>query len=315
MTFLPKPAVLCTHESDLDGLLSGLLLQRLARKMHGEEVPLQAWNYQGWRTRTFAEYSGWISDFSYETRLNRADWVLFDHHTAPIPSRPADLKLRLFHHHHKSAALLVYEVCLEYGLGSPALDRLVHLNNLSDLWLHTEPDFELALDYSNLVKTYGFWSLYELIGGDPEKLLNHPLLEVMTVKRRVEDPIGYDWCLKHVEEINPEVAVVHTSIGNTNLLVHQLLDRRAVPYQVLITLFPKANRTVVASFRSLNGEALTIASKLQGGGHPNAAGTTLPKSVTDVESAVSYLQQILPSTTPSGLVRPALEFEGRLRFE
>jgi hypothetical protein len=51
MTLLPRPAVLCTHESDLDGLLSWLLLQRLARKMHGEEVPLQAWNYQGWRTR------------------------------------------------------------------------------------------------------------------------------------------------------------------------------------------------------------------------------------------------------------------------
>jgi nanoRNase/pAp phosphatase (c-di-AMP/oligoRNAs hydrolase) len=54
----------------------------------------------------------------------------------------------------------------------------------------------------------------------------------------------------------------------------------------------------VVSFRSLNGEALPVAAKLQGGGHPNAAGTTLPKSVQDVESAVVYLRQVLaPATT------------------
>ena len=39
--------------------------------------------------------------------------------------------------------------------------------------------------------------------------------------------------------------------------------------------------------------ARTIAAKLQGGGHANAAGTTLPKSVTDMESAVVYLRQAL----------------------
>lgn len=315
MTYLPRPAVLCTHESDLDGFLSGLLLQRLARKMHGEEVPLQAWNYQGWRTRAFTEYSGWIADFGYETRLNRADWVLFDHHTAPIPTRPGDLKVRLFHDANKSAALLIYELCREYGLATATLDRLVHLNNISDLWMANDPEFDLAIDYSNLVKTYGFWNMYEIVAGDPEKLLEHPLLEVMSVKRRIEDPIGYEWCLRHIEEINSEVAVVHTSIGNTNYLVHQLLDRRAVPYQVLVTLFPKSNRTVVASFRSFDGQALSVATQLQGGGHPNAAGATLPKSVTDIESAVSYLRQLLPSLGPNGGNRPKSEFQEGLRFE
>ena len=37
---LPKPDVILTHESDLDGLLSGLLLQRLARKIYGATVRL-----------------------------------------------------------------------------------------------------------------------------------------------------------------------------------------------------------------------------------------------------------------------------------
>lgn len=40
MIALPKPEVILTHESDLDGLLSGALLVRLAQKLFGAEVPL-----------------------------------------------------------------------------------------------------------------------------------------------------------------------------------------------------------------------------------------------------------------------------------
>ena len=36
MLTLPKPEVILTHESDLDGLFAGLLLQRLAKKLFGE---------------------------------------------------------------------------------------------------------------------------------------------------------------------------------------------------------------------------------------------------------------------------------------
>lgn len=75
------------------------------------------------------------------------------------------------------------------------------------------------------------------------------------------------------------------TLGDTNLIVHQLLDRGATPFRVLVTLFPKANRTMVASFRSLNGEALAVASRLRIRGHPNANGTALPRSVTDPDSA------------------------------
>ena len=154
------------------------------------------------------------------------------------------------------------------------------------LWLNHDPEFDLALDYASLVKEYGFWNLYKVVDGNPEKLLDHPLLEIMALKRRVENPIGLALALKRVERISEEVGLVHTSIGDTNLIVHQLLDSRSTPYKVLVTLFPKANRTFVASFRSLNGEALPMASQLQGGGHPNAAGTTLPRSVIDLESAI-----------------------------
>lgn len=286
---LPKPDVICTHESDLDGLVAGGLLRRLAKTLHGAEVLLQAWNYQGWKMRPMNERCAWVTDFTFESRLDRSGWVVIDHHTTSVAAQ----KAQLIHDSSKSASLLCYELCQAAGIGSAALDRLVQLTNIGDLWLRRDPEFELACDYANLVKTYGFWHMHDLIGGELERLLDHPLLEVMAVKRRVEDPLGYEWSRAHVERISPKVGVVHTTVGNTNLIVHHLLERGATPFKVLATYFPKSNRTIVVSFRSLNGEALGVAAKLQGGGHPNAAGTTLPKSVQDVESATLYLRQVL----------------------
>ena len=84
-----------------------------------------------------------------------------------------------------AARVALIRLCQQQGLGSPALDRLVHLNNVGDLFLEEDPDFVLASDYANLVKLYQFWNLHALIGGQIEKLLDHPLLEVMAVKRRI----------------------------------------------------------------------------------------------------------------------------------
>jgi hypothetical protein len=38
MVALPKPDVILTHESDLDGLLAGALLQKLAKKLFGTDT-------------------------------------------------------------------------------------------------------------------------------------------------------------------------------------------------------------------------------------------------------------------------------------
>ena len=193
----------------------------------------------------------------------------------------------------KSAGLLCYELCKEHGLGSPELDRLVHLNNVADLFLEDDPDFVAANDYANLVKTYQFWNLHALIGGRLERLLNHPLLEVIEVKRRIEDPMGLEWSRANIQEISPTVGYVDTVVGNTNLIVHQLLEKQATKYPVLMTLFRKANNTVVVSLRSRNGEALKVAEKLQGGGHANACGATLPRSVKNIPNAIEYLRCLL----------------------
>jgi hypothetical protein len=123
-------------------------------------------------------------------------------------------------------------------------------------------------------------------------LLDHPLLEVMEVKRRIENPLGFAWSKENITEVSPTVGYVETIMGNNNLIVHQLLEQQATRYPVLLTLFRKPNGVVIASLRSRNGEALKVAEKLQGGGHANASGATLPRSVRTIPDAVNYLRQV-----------------------
>jgi hypothetical protein len=286
MLTLPKPEVILTHESDLDGFVAGLLLQRLAEKLHGARVPLQAYHYNFWKQRDLRERAAWVTDFTFESRLDKPGWLVVDHHVTDAVPQHA----RLRHDVNKSAGLLCYELCQEHGLGTAKLDRLVHLNNVSDLFLENDPDFDLASDYASLVKCYSFWSLHAVIGGELEKLVDHPLLEVMAVKRRVEDPIGFEWSKQRVVKLSSTVGFVENIIGNTNQVVHRLLETQATPYSVLVTLFRRSN-TIFASFRSRNGEALKVAEKFQGGGHANASGAILPKSVRTIEDGVEFLRQ------------------------
>jgi nanoRNase/pAp phosphatase (c-di-AMP/oligoRNAs hydrolase) len=286
---LPRPDVIITHESDLDGLIAGVLLQRLARALFGADVRLEAYHYNVWKKRALREDAAWVTDFAFEQRLDKPNWVVIDHHaTDAIPK-----SVHLIHDLKKSAGLLCYELCQQQGLGSPELDRLVHLNDVADLFLEDDPDFMRASDYANLVKSYQFWNLYALLNGEIERLLDHPLLEVMEVKRRVENPLGLEWSKRNVTEISPAVGFVETVIGNNNLIVHQLLEEQATRFPVLVTLFRRANNLIIASFRSRNGEALKTAEKFQGGGHPNASGATLPTSVRTIPDAITYLRQVL----------------------
>jgi len=289
MTDLAKPEVILTHESDLDGLVAGLLLQRLSRHLFGVEVPMQAYHNHNWRQRQFPEKIAWVTDLSFEPRLDKPNWLVVDHHSTETSPKAATL----IHDSAKSAGKLCYELCAGYGMGSPALDRLVQLNNVADLFLVEDPDFALANDYANLVKTYQFWNLHELIQGHLESLLDHPLLEVMAVKRRLEDPLGYAWSKTHVQALSPTVGFVETVVGNINLIVHRLLEENATPFPVLATLFRRGNGTVIVSLRSRQGQALKVADRLQGGGHPNACGAILPRSVQRIPEALAYLRQIL----------------------
>jgi len=296
MVDLPKPEVICTHESDLDGLVSGILLQRLGAKIFGTTPRLEAYHNHNWRQRGLPEKSAWVCDLTFEPRLDRPNWVVIDHHVTETQAKRA----RLIHDSSKSASLLCYELCKEHGIASPELERVVHLSNLADLYLEEHPDFITAIDYASLVKIYGFWNLHELIDGQLERLIDHPLLEVMAVKSRVENPLGYAWSKGRVTEVTPEIGFVDTVVGNINWIVHRLLENNETKYPVLLTLFRKGNGTMIVSLRSRNGQAIRVAEKLMGGGHLNAAGATLPRSIQDVTSALHYLrQQLNPSPAPT----------------
>ena len=299
---LPQPSVILTHESDLDGFVSGLLLQRLATHLFQQTPRIEAYHNHNWRQRPMSEKCAWVSDFSFDSRLDRPNWVIFDHHLAEA----APKKATLIHDASRSAGSICYEACRNAGLHTPELDRLVQLNNVADMFLNKDPEFLLAMDYAGLIKSYGFWNVHTLLGGRLEAILNHPLLEVMAIKRRIEDPLGFDWSRQHIREISPTVGLVNTVIGNTNLIIHQMLDAETTPYKVLVTLYRKSANTHVVSLRSRNGEALEVAGKLQGGGHPNASGATLPKSVQTAADAVVYLQQVLQpaSTLPPEPLNP-----------
>ncbi len=286
---LPQPEVILTHESDLDGLIAGVLLTRLAQKLFDAEVRLEAHHYQHWRQRDLREKAAWVTDLSFESRLDKLNWAIIDHHPTDTPPKNA----LLIHDLNKSASLLCYELCKAHGLGSPELDRLVHLSDVADLFIEDDPDFTLANDYASLVKIYQFWNLHALIDGQIEKLLDHPLLAVMEVKRKIEDPLGLAWSKRNISQISPTVGFVDTVVGNNNLIVHQILEEEATTFPVLLTLFRRSNGATVASLRSRNGEALKIAEKLQGGGHPNACAATLPRSVKSIPDALNYLRQVL----------------------
>ncbi len=305
---LNRPEVICTHESDLDGWVSGLLLQRLAQGLFSAQVPLEAYNYQGWKARRMPEEVAWVADFAFDGRFDKPGWLVVDHHTTTYTPRQA----RALHDVGQSASRLCYAMLEEHGLGSRSLSRLVHLTDVGDLFLEGDPDFVEACDYAALVKAYGFWGLHAVVAGSPEALLDHPLLEVMRVRRRVEDPIGYDLAARDVVELSPKVALVRAPVGNSNLIVHRMLNERATPHPVIATLHRRGGGIYVASFRSLHGEALGIAQRLEGGGgHPNASGATLPR-LQSTEAAVEYLRSRLgqsggPCTNGAAL---AYRFEG-----
>src|SRR6478609_11742107 len=106
MIALPHPEVIITHESDLDGLVAGVLLQRLAQKVFNAKIPLEAYHYNFWIKRDPREKSAWVTDLSFESRLDKTNWLIVDHHTTEILPK----KAQLIHDVNKSAGLLCYEL-------------------------------------------------------------------------------------------------------------------------------------------------------------------------------------------------------------
>jgi oligoribonuclease NrnB/cAMP/cGMP phosphodiesterase (DHH superfamily) len=286
---IPEPEIIFTHESDLDGFVSGILLKYLARKLFNKDVALKAYHYGAWENFEIRHKQAWISDLSFEARFDRKGWMIVDHHSYTHNPEAATM----VHDAGKSAGMLAYELCKAHGIQSEALDRIAHYNNVSDLFLKDDPEFEVSTDYASIIKVYGFWPIYSILEGRLENLLDHPLLRIVSLKREIENPIGFDWSSRNIIEISPQVALVKTTIGNVNLIIDRMLDERTTPHQVLMTLGRRNNGPMTVSLRSRNGEALPVARMLQGGGHPNACGASLPKIIHHQNDAVEFLRNTL----------------------
>ena len=122
--------------------------------------------------------------------------------------------------------------------------------------------------------------------------------------------MGLNWSRQNIQQISPTIGLVKTVVGNSNVILHRLLGDAGVSYRVLLTLNRIGGNQFMVSLRSSDGEALPVARQLQGGGHPNAAGAALPKSVQRVADAVDYLIKALnpidDSDGPVGLNTEAL---------
>jgi len=292
MSDLPQPQVVITHESDSDGFVSGHLLQRLANHLFDQKTLLQAWNYTNFERRPLRENCAWVCDLNFSKRMDRDNWLIVDHHQTDVEPQRA----RLILDHSKSASLLCYELCKEHGLGNEKLDRLVHFTNVGDLYLTDDPHFTESIDYGSLIKQYMFWNIAKLI-------------EVIATRRRIENPIGYEYAKAHITPLSDTVAMIESPIGDTNAVVHQMLTEEVVSQPVILTAVTR-NRSVSVSLRSRNGEALPVAKLLQGGGHPNACGATLPQTVQRIPDAVDYLKKTLnpkPGGDGLGSLGDALE--------
>ena len=288
MSDLTQPEVVITHESDLDGFVSGHLLQRLANHLFNQDTKLQAWNYTNFEKRPLRENCAWVCDLNFCKRMDIENWMVVDHHQTD--HTPENAKLIL--DHSKSASLLCYELCKDHGLGNDQLDRLVHFTNVGDLYLTEDPDFTEAIDYGSLIKQYLFWNISKLIDGNLEGMLDHPLLKVIKTRREIENPLGFDYAKSSLTEISDTVAMIESPVGDTNAIVHRVLEEKVTSHPVILTA-STFNRSVSVSLRSRDGEALPIAKLLQGGGHPNACGASLPKTIQRIPDAVNYLKKTL----------------------
>src|SRR5580698_430605 len=114
MRDLPRPEVIFTHESDLDGLLSGMLLKRLAKKVFNADVRMEAFHYNFWKQRDLRDRAAWAAAFTFASRMDKPEWLVVDHHVTEASPE----SVQLVHDLNKSAVTLCYELCKEHGIQS-----------------------------------------------------------------------------------------------------------------------------------------------------------------------------------------------------
>lgn len=279
-----EPVVIYTHREDMDGLLSGILAQRLAYAKYGKVIPVAGLTYDDIRL-VDPKNTAWFCDLSLDgTKLSENVYnTFFDHHNWKNP--PAGTGF-IEKDNEKSAAGVVATVLnAEDHKMMDGLFELVLTVQAGDLHKIDDVRYETARDLQYLLEQVGFEAMWNSFADHPEKMLESPMLPAMRERRDLEDEEGF---LQAKESLIKTVwgGIVQFKIGDwtdiLNRISTEVLDNKTCAY------ISKVADGFEVRFISENGSAIKIATKLGGGGHPDASGAIL--NVVGYDDVVKFLQ-------------------------
>lgn len=307
------PTRIYSHDSDLDGFVSGNILYNISKILFGESPKILYKNYHNLdEIHTDKGEVIWVSDLNYNKSMdNRLNDLMFivDHHRwepDPIdctPENPFCDKIYYIHDTTKSASLLCFEL-LETIVNNlnnnPNKEKyLKYIENIRDL-----------VKWTNIGDIFKYNSTDELIEArsyaryfndfiKPDLLNAH---DILNCKEKDILPVFYNSYKKsnyyenyknqltqslmyYEKELNKKRNEIYPGIfnlvydkGDYSMIFNILLEKHQNIKAILTAIRNPNTGDWSLSVRSKDGKtAFYIAKKyFSGGGHPNASGAVLP---------------------------------------
>jgi SPP1 gp7 family putative phage head morphogenesis protein len=287
---LKEPVAIYCHVDDMDGLLGGVSMQRLAWVIFGKVVPVIPMTY-GNSKLINPKDPCWTIDLDLHNHAiaDNPDCFIVDHHIwEDVPAgsywidgtetmSAAGMACRLFNEAIESGCGVMTNV-----RGMMISKNLYETVEVGDCWKDADPRFELSRDIQYFMTTIGFDAMWVRFANNIENILIAPELPYMHEKR-VKD---------EMEQVaNARQHLIPVSWGS-------IVDSPAGSF--VATIIAKETNKPVAyikasgvgscvCFKSSNGEAIKLSKSLGGGGHANSAGAYIdaPKAV-----AIKKLQEV-----------------------
>lgn len=269
-----EPTVIYTHRDDLDGLLSGMLAQRLAFAIFGKSIPVRAISY-GDIQLVDAKNPAWFTDLCPEREelTTNPENSFFDHHHwDEMPTGPSYIE----DSEEKSAAGVVASVLESIAPQfMRGLTPVIDMVQAGDLHKIDDEQYGTARDLQYLFNLLGFDAMWYRFAMDPGALLTAPELPTLRERRTRDDLEGWNQCHESLKKTSWGGVVTFT-VGDW-VTVMDRVSRELLGGKTVARLARKDDGFEVRVL-STDGSALKVAEALGGGGHPNAGGAMIPFS-------------------------------------